>query len=173
MGFIHYNNTVEEQVQHVKRAKNHTPGFVVEPAVMGKDRTVLDLFDLKERKGYGSVCVTDTGELGGKLLGVVSSRDYDFVTDGMTTLDEIMTTDVVTITAGSGALPAEIKAIALEKLKSQKFGAYFVRFNFSTSDCLSVGQRNGWSPAPASFVGDWNRWLTSVTYRICSPVRTR
>ena len=62
MGFIHYNNTVEEQVQHVKRAKNHTPGFVVEPAVMRKDRTVLDLFDLKERKGYGSVCVTDTGD---------------------------------------------------------------------------------------------------------------
>ena len=55
MGFIHYNNTVEEQVAHVKRAKNHTPGFVVEPAVMRRDNTVMDLLDLKERKGYGSV----------------------------------------------------------------------------------------------------------------------
>ena len=49
MGFIHYNNTIEEQVAHVKRAKNHTPGFVVEPAVMKKDCTVLDLIDLKVR----------------------------------------------------------------------------------------------------------------------------
>ena len=64
--------------------------------------------------------------MGGKLLGVVSSRDYDFVTDGMTTLDEIMTTDVVTVTAGAGTSPAEIKATALEKLKSQKFGACVV-----------------------------------------------
>jgi len=122
MGVIHYNNTIEEQVAHVKRAKNHTPGFVVEPAVMKKDRTALDLIDMKERKGYGSVCVTDTGEVGGRLLGVVSSRDYDFVTDAMTTLDEIMTTDVVTITAGSAGPSSDVKAAALEKLKSHKFG---------------------------------------------------
>lgn len=118
MGFIHYNNTVEEQVAHVKRAKNHTPGFVVEPAVMRRDNTVMDLLDLKERKGYGSVCVTDTGALGGKLIGIVSTRDYDFINDGMTRLDEIMTTDVVTVVVGS----ADIKADALAALKKHKFG---------------------------------------------------
>ncbi len=163
MGFIHYNNTVEEQVQHVKRAKNHTPGFVVEPAVMGKDRTVLDLFDLKERKGYGSVCVTDTGEMGGKLLGVVSSRDYDFVTDGMTTLDEIMTTDVVTITAGSAASPAEINTIALEKLKSQKFGACFDRSSL-TDDSSPVCQQSG----PLV-----DRQPAILTHWVCSPITDR
>lgn len=119
MGFIHYNNTVEEQVEHVKRAKSHTPGFVVEPAVMTKDNTVMDLIDLKERKGYGSVCVTDTGALGGKLLGIVSTRDYDFVNDGMTRLDEIMTVDMVTVQVGA---TTDIKSAALEALKKNKFG---------------------------------------------------
>jgi len=118
MGFIHYNNTVEEQVAHVKRAKNHTPGFVVEPAVMGRNNTVMDLLDLKERKGYGSVCVTDTGALRGKLIGIVSTRDYDFINDGMTRLEEIMTTDVVSVQVGS----SDIKADALAALKKHKFG---------------------------------------------------
>lgn len=119
MGFVHYNNTVEEQVGHVKRAKNHTPGFVVEPAVMKRDSTVMDVIDLREQKGYGSVCITDTGALGGKLLGIVCTRDYDFINDGMTRLDEIMTTDVVTVESNPGA---DMKAVALEALKKHKFG---------------------------------------------------
>ena len=33
MGFVHYNNTIEEQVRHVTKAKQHTPGMVVTPMV--------------------------------------------------------------------------------------------------------------------------------------------
>lgn len=67
---------------------------------MRPDNTVMELLDLKASKGFGSVCVTDTGKLGGKLLGVVSSRDYDFVTDLHTPLSELMTTDVETVQEG-------------------------------------------------------------------------
>lgn len=117
MGFVHYNNTIQEQVKHVSTAKNHTPGFVVSPAVLRPDASVMDLLDLKASKGYGSVCVTDTGALGGKLLGVVSSRDYDFVTDVHTPLSEIMTTDVET-------LPSEAASQenAMERFKKSKHG---------------------------------------------------
>ena len=34
MGFVHYNNTVEEQVRHVSKAKQHNAGMVVTPMVM-------------------------------------------------------------------------------------------------------------------------------------------
>ena len=64
------------------------------------------------------MCVTDTGALGGKLVGIVSTRDYDFINDGMTRLDEIMTTYVVSVQVGS----ADVKADALEALKKHKFG---------------------------------------------------
>mgnify|MGYP001059922867 CR=1 FL=1 len=59
---------------------------------------------MQERKGFDSVCVTDTGKVGGKLLGLVTSRDYDFVTKTLTPLADIMTTDLET--ADAGRLPA-------------------------------------------------------------------
>ncbi|EFN52824.1 hypothetical protein CHLNCDRAFT_138255 [Chlorella variabilis] len=78
----------------VKTAKNHTPGFVVHPVCMAPTSTVAELYDLKERKGFTSVCVTDTGKVGGKLLGIVTTRDWDFVADLHTPLGEVMTKDV-------------------------------------------------------------------------------
>lgn len=115
MGFIHYNCTIEEQVKQVSTAKNHTPGFVVHPAVMRPDATVMDLLDLKAAKGFGSVCVTDTGALGGTLLGIVSSRDYDFITDAHTPLSEIMTTDVTTLPEAELSHEAALKALQRTK----------------------------------------------------------
>lgn len=118
MGFIHYNNTIEEQVHQVATAKTHTPGFVVHPAVVRPDATILDLLDLKATKGIGSACVTDTGVLGGKLLGVVSTRDYDFITDMHTPISEVMTTDVVSLQADEEFS----KEAALKVLQRTKHG---------------------------------------------------
>lgn len=42
-------------------------------------------------KNFTSVCVTDTGALGGVLLGVVATRDVDFINDRATPLEEVMT----------------------------------------------------------------------------------
>ncbi len=47
MGFIHYNNTAEEQLRQVLKAKSHTPGFIVTPAVLAPTDTVSKLYDLK------------------------------------------------------------------------------------------------------------------------------
>lgn len=117
MGIVHYNNSLEEQLHQVATAKNHTPGFVVHPSVMRPDNTVMDLFDLKSTKGYGSVCITDTGKLGGKLLGVVSTRDYDFITDLHTPLSEVMTTDPET------ALEDDVtEEVVLKRLQASKRG---------------------------------------------------
>ena len=100
LGIVHYNNTPEEQLHQVSVAKRHSPGFVVHPSVLPPTATVADLYALKERKGHGSVCVTDTGRLGGRLLGLVTTRDYDFVADLATPLSEVMTADVETADEG-------------------------------------------------------------------------
>lgn len=42
-------------------------------------------------KNFSSVCVTDTGAVGGLLLGIVTTRDIDFVNDRSTPLEEVMT----------------------------------------------------------------------------------
>ncbi len=46
----------------VRTAKQHTPGFVSRPAVMGPNDTIAALLEQKDRRGFTSVCVTDTGE---------------------------------------------------------------------------------------------------------------
>jgi IMP dehydrogenase len=43
MGFIHYNNTIEEQAAQVKKAKSHTPGFMVNPLVVAAAAPVSEL----------------------------------------------------------------------------------------------------------------------------------
>lgn len=119
MGFIHYNNSAEDQLAAVLRTKNHTPGFIVNPAVMGPNEPVSKLHELKTARGFSSVCVTDTGALGGKLLGLVSTRDIDFVNDRLTPLAEVMTpaSELVTAPEGTGA---EAASVLLRKAKKNK-----------------------------------------------------
>lgn len=112
VGIIHYNSTIEEQLRHVRAAKTHTPGFVVHPAVLPATATLADLYEMKEARGYGSVAVTDTGALGGKLLGLVTTRDYDFVSDLSTPLAEVMTRDLRTANAEEVTSESAMRALA-------------------------------------------------------------
>lgn len=45
---------------------------------MGPKQTVADLLEIKNKFGFSGVPVTDTGKLGGRLLGLVTLRDIDF-----------------------------------------------------------------------------------------------
>lgn len=49
MGFIHYNNTIAEQLAHVQKTKRHIPGYVVTPAVLPPTATVADVIKLQVR----------------------------------------------------------------------------------------------------------------------------
>jgi IMP dehydrogenase len=60
MGFVHYNNTVEEQVAHVYRAKRHVPGYIATPLVLGPTETVAKIDQLKV-----SALRAQTGRCGG------------------------------------------------------------------------------------------------------------
>lgn len=100
MGFVHYNSTVEEQLAHIVKGKSHTPGLVVDPVCMGPQDTVQKIDQLEAQRGFDCVCVTDTGMLGGKLLGIVTRRDVDLLNDRFVTLEEVMTREVVTAAQG-------------------------------------------------------------------------
>ncbi len=45
----------------------------------------------QDSSSFSTVCVTDTCALGGKLLGIVTPRDVDFVIDRNMPLSEVMT----------------------------------------------------------------------------------
>ena len=60
----------------VARVKNHKAGFVVSASNLTPDSTLADVLALKAKNGYSTVAITDDGTANGRLLGIVSSRDY-------------------------------------------------------------------------------------------------
>ncbi len=122
LGVLHYNSTVAEQVAEAAAVKAAVPGFVSRPLVLRPDSTVADWLALTARSGggRGAVCVTDTGALGGRLLGLVAAADVAFVGDPSTPLSEVMTADVWSEAAA--AVPDAAAASDLLKANRGKGG---------------------------------------------------
>ena len=100
IGIIHYNNTIEEQVRHVRTVKRFENGFITEPVVLRPDNTIADVCRIKEIYGFSGIPITEDGTLGSKLVGIVTQRDISFETDTTKKLSEVMTTDVITAPVG-------------------------------------------------------------------------
>lgn len=100
IGFIHYNIPPLYQASLVTHAKNQRVGFVHNPACLRPSDTLSHIDFLKQNRGFSSVLVTEDGNCGSRLLGIVTSRDIDFVCDRHTELREVMTTDLITAPAG-------------------------------------------------------------------------
>ena len=76
----------------VKRVKNYKAGFVTSDSSIKPDETLEDILNLKERTGHSTVAVTDDGTSTGKLVGIVTSRDYRISRmDKSTKVSEFMT----------------------------------------------------------------------------------
>ncbi|KAL4076686.1 IMP dehydrogenase/GMP reductase [Scleroderma yunnanense] len=99
IGVIHHNQTAASQAAMVRAVKRHENGFITDPVVLSPAHTVADVLDIKARLGFCGIPITDTGSLGGKLLGIVTSRDIQFELP-TTPLNEIMTTDLITARQG-------------------------------------------------------------------------
>ena len=76
LSFIYGSQTVEDEAAMVARVKNYKSGFVVSASNVTPDNTLQDILDLKAKNGFSTVAVTDDGTANGKLLGIVTSRDY-------------------------------------------------------------------------------------------------
>ena len=76
VSFIYGSQTVEDEAAMVKRAKNYKAGFVTSDSNLTPDATLADVVALKEKNGHSTVAITSDGTSEGKLLGIVTGRDY-------------------------------------------------------------------------------------------------
>ena len=76
ISFIFGSQSIEDQAAMVAKVKNHKAGFVVSASNLTPDHTLADVLALKEKNGFSTVAITADGTATGKLLGIVTSRDY-------------------------------------------------------------------------------------------------
>ena len=76
IAFIYVSQPIEQQAEMVRKVKNYKAGFVISDSNLRLGDTLADVLALKERTGHSTMAVTDDGTGTGRLLGLVTSRDY-------------------------------------------------------------------------------------------------
>ncbi|CCK70643.1 IMP dehydrogenase IMD4 KNAG_0E03890 [Huiozyma naganishii CBS 8797] len=117
IGIIHHNCSPEDQAAMVKKVKAFENGFINSPVVIGPDFTVGDVKRMREECGFSGFPVTENGKFPGKLLGLVTSRDIQFLEDDSVKVTDIMTKDLVT--GYQGITLSEGNAILKENKKGK------------------------------------------------------
>ena len=103
ISFIYGAQSIESEAAMVARVKSYKAGFVSSASNVMPDQTLEDILELKEKNGFSTVAVTEDGSANGKLLGIVSSRDYRVSRmDVSTPVSEFMTPLEKLVTAPEG-----------------------------------------------------------------------
>lgn len=92
LSFIFGSQSIETQCEMVRKVKKFKAGFVVSDANLTPENTLKDVIALKARTGHSTIGITADGTSNGKLLGMVTSRDYREGKDNLDTkISEFMT----------------------------------------------------------------------------------
>ena len=76
VSFIYGSQSIEDEAAMVRRAKGYKAGFVRSDSNLRPDATLADVIALTESTGHSTLAVTEDGTSDGRLLGVVTGRDY-------------------------------------------------------------------------------------------------
>ena len=99
VSFIYGSQSIEDEAAMVAKVKSYKAGFVVSDSNLKPDSTLAEVLELYEMTGHSTMAVTEDGTPNGKLLGVVTGRDYrvsrmsadTLVSDFMTPFEKLVT----------------------------------------------------------------------------------
>jgi IMP dehydrogenase len=99
LSFIFGSQSIETQAEMVRKVKKFKAGFVESDSNLTPEHTLKDVLDLKANTGHGNIAITEDGSAHGKLMGIVTSRDYrpsrdsldKKIKDFMTPFDKLIT----------------------------------------------------------------------------------
>jgi len=76
ISFIYGSQPIEAQAEMVRKVKSYKAGFVPSDSNLKPDDTLADVIALTKKTGHSTIAITEDGSPNGKLLGIVTSRDY-------------------------------------------------------------------------------------------------
>ena len=134
MSFIYGSQSIESEAAMVARVKSHKAGFVVSASNLTPDNTLADVLALKAKNGFSTMAITDDGTATGKLLGIVTSRDYrvsrmtgdEKVSGFMTPREKLITAPEETTLKQANDIIWDHKLNALPIVDAQDHLKYFV-----------------------------------------------
>jgi IMP dehydrogenase len=74
--FIFCSQSIEAQVAMVRKVKDHKAGFVESDSNLSAEATLQDAVNLRHKTGHSTIAVTEGGKRNGKLLGLLTSKDF-------------------------------------------------------------------------------------------------
>ena len=134
ISFIFGSQSIESQAAMVAKVKGYKAGFVTSASNLTPDHTLADVLALKAKNGFSTVAITEDGTANGKLLGIVTSRDYrvsrmqptDKVADFMTPRSKLVTASKETTLKEANDIIWEHKLNSLPIVDDQDHLMYFV-----------------------------------------------
>jgi IMP dehydrogenase len=134
LSFIYGAQSIESEAAMVARVKSYKAGFVVSASNLTPENTLADVLALKAKNGFSTVAITEDGTATGKLLGIVSSRDYrvsrmspeDKVADFMTPLEKLVTAPAETTLKEANDIIWDHKLNSLPIVDAEGHLMYFV-----------------------------------------------
>ena len=134
LSFIFGSQSIASQAAMVAKVKNHKAGFVVSASNLTPDATLADVLALKEKNGFSTVAITEDGTATGKLLGIVTGRDYrvsrmdpaEKVSSFMTPREKLITAPAETTLKTANDIIWEHKLNSLPIVDSEDHLMYFV-----------------------------------------------
>ena len=106
VSFIYGSQSIESEAAMVKRVKDYKKGFITSDSNLTPDDTLEDVVNMTARTGHRTIAITEDASPNGKLLGIVTSRDYRIsrtpketkIKEFMTPLEKLITaTDTTTL----------------------------------------------------------------------------
>ena len=134
MSFIYGSQSIEDEAAMVARVKNYKAGFVVSDTQLSPKSTLADVLQIVEETGHSTIAVTDDGTANGKLLGIITSRDYRVsrmstdicVTEFMTPFENLITAPENTTLKEANDIIWEHKLNSLPIINDKQQLLYFV-----------------------------------------------
>ncbi|MCB0333430.1 MAG: IMP dehydrogenase, partial [Bdellovibrionales bacterium] len=74
--FIFCSQSIESQVEMVRKVKVHKAGFVTSDSNLSPEATLQDAIYLRQSTGHSTIAITEGGKPHTKLLGILTSKDF-------------------------------------------------------------------------------------------------